>query len=438
MLTSLKLVKINILSLISFPLLLISITSKLLLKALEKALVFLGVGVALLGLFLLNLIFNNPNSLLNGISTLIVLIILFGVIILITFSVLILLGSIATAIFSMIISALMTILNFIFHISNNGYSKLYDICKKEHDSLVGELKDKRLSYICVLWHMLKYFNWIVVKLLSIAYPISIATSIGLVFYCIISVKTTISKTFGIGIFSYLKLFPTTNTVFTVLYFMLIVISCVIVLISLGIEWGEWGQLLKISTQNYQDYRNTMLQKTLEFSSDVSAQYIFEQGKNSQHCQQYMETLLELFGNVEAFQHQIDTAMHLKYDPSIVCEFTEYINTLNLLSEMLSDNKSVIACKNFQHQFIPLIDKANKQSKDIQKRVLKVIENSNFTPSNEENPADFFGGCVTEEDIKKRYKSLCKIYHPDLGGHEDTFKLLQNQYKTKVVEVTSSS
>lgn len=45
--------------------------------------------------------------------------------------------------------------------------------------------------------------------------------------------------------------------------------------------------------------------------------------------------------------------------------------------------------------------------------------------------DFFEGCSSEEELKKRYKALCKVYHPDVGGHEETFKVLQNQYEEKM-------
>lgn len=32
-----------------------------------------------------------------------------------------------------------------------------------------------------------------------------------------------------------------------------------------------------------------------------------------------------------------------------------------------------------------------------------------------NYADYFAGCKTKEEIKKKYRSLCKMFHPDTGG-----------------------
>lgn len=47
----------------------------------------------------------------------------------------------------------------------------------------------------------------------------------------------------------------------------------------------------------------------------------------------------------------------------------------------------------------------------------------------ERRCEFFLGCNTEEELNKRYKSLCKVYHPDMPtGEEETFKRLNNEYE----------
>lgn len=41
---------------------------------------------------------------------------------------------------------------------------------------------------------------------------------------------------------------------------------------------------------------------------------------------------------------------------------------------------------------------------------------------------FFSGCHTIEQLEKRYKSLCKVYHPDTQtGEEETFKRIKTEY-----------
>lgn len=59
----------------------------------------------------------------------------------------------------------------------------------------------------------------------------------------------------------------------------------------------------------------------------------------------------------------------------------------------------------------------KQQKQQDELIIK--ENSVLT---------FFTGCNTLESVEKRYRSLCKIYHPDVpSGDESTFKEVQREY-----------
>ena len=44
----------------------------------------------------------------------------------------------------------------------------------------------------------------------------------------------------------------------------------------------------------------------------------------------------------------------------------------------------------------------------------------------------FQGCTNMEDIKRTYKRLAKIYHPDCGGSEEKFRRLQIIYKEAVI------
>lgn len=46
----------------------------------------------------------------------------------------------------------------------------------------------------------------------------------------------------------------------------------------------------------------------------------------------------------------------------------------------------------------------------------------------EAPSGFFEGCRTPEAIKKRYRDLCKVYHPDSGnGSEVIFEAICDEY-----------
>lgn len=51
-------------------------------------------------------------------------------------------------------------------------------------------------------------------------------------------------------------------------------------------------------------------------------------------------------------------------------------------------------------------------------------------SSADNKMSYFDGCDSSDSLNKRYKDLCKVYHPDMGnGSEEVFKAIQDQYNT---------
>jgi len=45
--------------------------------------------------------------------------------------------------------------------------------------------------------------------------------------------------------------------------------------------------------------------------------------------------------------------------------------------------------------------------------------------------NFFANCFSESEIKYRYRELCKLHHPDLGGSEEIMKLLNLEYEDRL-------
>jgi hypothetical protein len=78
------------------------------------------------------------------------------------------------------------------------------------------------------------------------------------------------------------------------------------------------------------------------------------------------------------------------------------------------------------------EKLRKQ-KDFYRRVRDFSERSNepapIAPSNKVIKGDmFFSGVVSKQAIKKRYKDLIKIYHPDnLDGDTDVIQEINSEY-----------
>jgi len=45
--------------------------------------------------------------------------------------------------------------------------------------------------------------------------------------------------------------------------------------------------------------------------------------------------------------------------------------------------------------------------------------------------NWFADCFTEAEVKSRYRDLCKIHHPDLGGMEETMKAVNLAYEERL-------
>jgi hypothetical protein len=52
----------------------------------------------------------------------------------------------------------------------------------------------------------------------------------------------------------------------------------------------------------------------------------------------------------------------------------------------------------------------------------------MTTDTAHNSADFFAGCYDDAAIKTRFRDLCKIHHPDLGGDLATMQRLNAAYE----------
>ena len=54
---------------------------------------------------------------------------------------------------------------------------------------------------------------------------------------------------------------------------------------------------------------------------------------------------------------------------------------------------------------------------------------------EDKTTGFFNGCKTEEEIKKRYRDLCKVFHPDSeNGDQETFLKVKADYEAMIAKV----
>lgn len=418
----LRVIKINALSILAFPLFIVSIVSKLARQALEKILVFIGVGAAIIGLIILKAFIKDPGGFLENLFMFLFLCVftVAGIVFLFVY----LFGRILAALTSSMVLIFSGLLDFIYGICYKGYSSLCEICESDY----GELKrsgSKIPVIACVMWHIMRFINFVTIKLLSLSFPLSIAAGVCFLVYAITLISNESQKQYGMSIFEYLKALPALDAVFGVFYFAVPILGIIVILISLGIQWKELGEDLDTDFSE-----SASLVNTPPDSNDNPLDNIFEKGKNVQRCQQYMDTLNELITGFEDLHHQVGMAMKISQDQNLAQMFNEYANLMDILTKQLSSVESDISADIFEKMFIPHIDNAVQLSKQINKEIMRIIT-LNASSQTEQKTFDFFAGCTTREEIRHRYKALCKVYHPDVGGHEETFKSLQQQYEEKL-------
>ena len=259
----------------------------------------------------------------------------------------------------------------------------------------------------------------IVKLLLIALPISLIASTLLVIYNIVAIKLDISKNFGLGVIEYFKLFPTTSTVFTILYFVVFILGTIVVLVSLGQEWGELGMELNDFTSTYKAESEEVDYKKLNRG---------DFGKVSKKYQADLETFYKSLDDRHYLKERFNLAMGIREDGKIRDDLKDYMAILEELIEEI-EQMEIIGPKDFKNNYLPRIERVRSMEIALNERIEGII-----ALKTEEN-RDFFIACDSEEDLKNRYRALSKAYHPDLGGHEDTFKEINKQYEEKLKSFT---
>ncbi len=465
--------KINILSIISLPLLLASVVVKLIQKTVERVPVLFRVFVVITMTSILNSMFKSTNYFFGQLADLFEL----GI-----FSVGIFMLVLGVIVIKFTLAVLVSCIDILFMKIYGGYLRLYDICSRDFGLIVQNEGSGNLRFGCVFWYFVRIIHRIIAGVFSAALVISIVLSVGFVGYSIFYVNKNVSEIFAIDLISYIKLFPPIEIIFTIINFVVVVASVVTVLISLGAEWNKWGVDLRLASMggesgygdflkgsNVGNYTNEQQCMTVLISlgaewnkwgvdlrlasmggesgygdflkgSNVGnytneQQCSFEDGKLKEQCEQSMEIFYELSNGLEVLDQQVKAALDVQYSSSLNYSFSEYVNLLSKICKKMESFKGNIPCGKFKSNLIPMISMAQKKARDIELEIFSIFQKNSTSAGNTVAVVDFFGGCTTDDELHKRYRALCKVYHPDVGGHEDTFKQLQEQYEKKRSKVS---
>lgn len=427
----LRIIKINLLALIAFPLLLLATAIKLLAKAMEKTLTIIGTILAIGGIALVFEIARNPEGLLQGVVAFIVCVILGGFLVAIIIWVLTLISSAVMVGISLAIG----LVNALYELLYAGYTGLYHICYEDYCFL--EMSRGAKIGSCFIYSLLRVLNRLIIFFATHALKVLIVCSVVLVGYAIWSTNSYIQTVFGINVFSYLKLFPVYEIIYGVVLYLAVMAGIVILLVSLGIEWSEWGEEMSMSTTEYEGFVQNVKTEYTAINEEHINQLEDVGRKQRAKYNFYAELLNSHMDTLDGFLQDIAPIVEKSEDYILRANRGQYITDLNDIAEVLRKFNGAVPSDEFD-KLIPQIDRIEKLKKKVEQQVQQIRESK----SGKANVAggemsNFFAGCTSSEKLEKRYKALCKTYHPDSdAGDEETFKRMRDEYEKKKAELSA--
>ena len=415
----LRVIKINLLALIAFPLLILATIVKLIAKAMEKILTIVGTVLIIGGIALIFELAKNPGEFFQGLVMFIAIMVLGGIFTALIIWILSLLSTIVMTGVSLVIG----VVNAVYELLYAGYAGLYHICYEEYCLLDFSRKVRIGS--CFIYSLLRIVNRVIIFFATHAIKVLIVISVALVVGSIIKANASIQTVFGLNLLAYLKLFSLYEVVYGVVLYLAFLAGFVVLLISLGVEWSEWGEEMSLSTSDYEkyiqsvknDYR-AMNAERLAITDEVSR-------KRKEKCDRYMMLLNEHIEGFGGFLKDIGPVVEKSEDYILRANRGQYITDLHELTEALNKYGGQVPLEEFE-KLMPRIDGIDELKRKIEQQVHQIRESKE-----KKEAAGFFSGCDTPEKLEKRYKALCRTYHPDNEyGDEETFKRMQAEYEEK--------
>ena len=410
-------IKINILSLIALPLLLLAVAVKLLAKALEKTMVAIGSIVILLAAMLVSAIIQNPGEVLNTVLTVIIVLVIGGIITFLLF----LLFTVASSVIMAVAAFIIGILNGIYERLYGGYSALFHKCKRCYEEQLGGMENATLKgFLCLIYSILRGLNTCVIFFATHALKLLVLACVLLTVGTLYSLHRHTKAILGLNLVTTLGMFPVSDIIAGAVLYIAFIFCISTLLISMGLEWNEWGREMKMATTDYENYLTSLAESTANRSE---MEFDGLEDEAVLRCREYMDKLNRHFEEAEEFQAETQGIIQKSENQVLRSLLGEYMNQAVELSEKMNSLPNKISVPEFE-KLIPQIKRLDSLKEDIQKLNVKM---ASYTP--EGTGTGFFAGCDSLEKLEKRYKALCKTYHPDTeAGDEETFKKMQEEYE----------
>lgn len=415
-----KILKINALSVVALPLLLIATFFKLLAKAFEKITIFLGLTLLALIVFALLSTATAPKNLAELIVGFLGFVVILGIFLFLVGWVL----TLASAIIALVWNAIRGVLDSLYETCYNGYLSLYANAEADFNILSINGRKVPNTIFCLFFTILKGLSWVITMLVSLSYVLAGILSAGIVFFTLLDLNKNVKSAFGMNLIQYTKKFELHSAIYGILIYVVLIGIAIGTILALASEWYEWGQELRMTSSQISKDVASIVKSDLQMASGTSE----EIEKNMV----YLKKLEEHVETLDPLSKLVTSVLEKKDNPLLRSHWGIYMKNLEPLVEELSDKKG-IAIQRFK-QLIPQIQMLDRQRSEVERMATQLAKELE-KPS---GSSVFFAGCDNLDKLEKRYKALCKTYHPDIAeGDTETFQKMQAEYQQIKAALTPS-
>lgn len=410
--TLLTALKINILSITSLPFLIVATVAKMTEKALAKIKTVLIMLLFTAVIFGITMIGSNRDILPENIKNIFIILIAVGLIL----AVLGVVFKIVAVIYRIIMAGVRIIFDTIYKASYSFYMSLMNNATAGYYELCDSSSPVITVAGCLFYHLNKIINIFIRAFVRVSLFIFVIGSGGFAYLWYMKMAEAVKETFGLSMKEYLSGFGTWSLVISVLMFTVIVSDVAVILISLGMEWTKWSGELSFDEEDQDRYMD-MLEDDEESFENLSI------GQNDENLE-YYEIISDHLGSAGDLMEEIRRAQAIGDNPLLENASNEYFRNLSDITGVVARSGGRPDPTEFAglKPFIKHLDR-------LRDGLYKMIDRQYELADNMPGSASFFSGCNTVEKLNKRYKALCKAYHPDNeGGDEEIFIAIKEEYE----------
>ncbi len=404
--------KINILSVISLPFLFIATVAKMTEKALAKIkTVFIMLLLTVITVVIV-MISNNRSILPDNLRTIMIIIAVAGV----ALAALGVIFKVVSVIYKIITAGVRMIFDTIYKGSYSLYMSLMNTAASDYYDLCEYTSSLITVVCCIFYHLNKMINVFIRAFIRVSLLLFVIASGGFAYLWYTEIAGAVRETFGLSLSEYLNGFGTWSLISSVLLFIVIVADVAVILISLGMEWTKWSGELSFDEDDQDRYMD-MLEDDEESFETLS---IEQDDENLE----YYEIVSDHLGGAGDLMEEIRRAQVIQNNPLLENASNEYFRSLSDITGEISKSKGNMDPMEFAglKPFIKHLDR-------LRDGLYKIIDRQYELADSMPGGTSFFSGCNTVEKLNKRYKALCKAYHPDNeGGDEETFIAIKQEYE----------